>query len=135
MWGMSKGYWFILFSDAQVSWRNKMSTVLITGRTDGKKTKTVTTPVETQPTVQNKQTKKHQVTSFEGYNPHCKVFLHIYSCLFVFLHELKLLTYFILSASYVINSFTQCLSLLIFRPKSEKNFCILLPMSLHIVFT
>lgn len=34
-----------------------MSTVLITGRTDGKKTKTVTTPVETQPTFQNKQTK------------------------------------------------------------------------------
>lgn len=34
-----------------------MSAVLITGRTDGKNRKTVTTPVETQPTFQNKQTK------------------------------------------------------------------------------
>lgn len=55
-----------------------MSTVLITGRTDGKKTKTVTTPVETQPTFQNKQTKNtkqwvltdvtHIVKFFSSYN-------------------------------------------------------------------
>lgn len=55
--GWVKGYWFILFSDPRVSLRNKMSTVLITGRTDGKKTQTVTTPAERQPTFQNKQTK------------------------------------------------------------------------------
>lgn len=54
-----------------------MSAVLITERTDGKKTKTVTTPVETQPTLQNKQTKKHPAMSFDGCNPHCTFFLQL----------------------------------------------------------
>lgn len=45
-----------------------MSTVLIIGRTDGKKTKTVTTPVEAQPTFQNKQTNKKKKQEVNYYD-------------------------------------------------------------------
>lgn len=103
--GWVKGYWFILFSDPRVSLRNKMSTVLITGRTDGKKTQTVTTPVERQPTFQNKQTKKHRAISFQRCNPRCKVSCFFFSSL---LWDRARLTHQI-NRSYVLLS-TNCYS-------------------------
>lgn len=79
-----------------------MSTVLITGRTDGKKTKTVTTPVETQPTFQNKQTKNTKQWVLKDLTHIVKFFsiaTHAYLSSYM---NSNYSTYFILSASYVI---------------------------------
>lgn len=82
-----------------------MSTVLITGRTDGKKTKTVTTPVETQPTFQNKQTKNTKQWVLKDVTHIVKFFSIATHCLLAYLSSYmnsNYSPYFILSTNYVI---------------------------------
>lgn len=93
-----------------------MSMVLITGRTDGKKTKTVTTPVETQPTFQNKQTKNTKQWVLKDVTHIVKFFLYIQSCSFVFHSD-----YAILSTSYVIMFDLPIENLFIVIQQGKKN--------------